>query len=237
MRQFLRKIIRNERGVALIEFSIVFPFMFLLLFGAIELCRYIIIIQRVEHAAYTLTDIVGQYTTPTATGAAGEINVNELTNNVFPQFHRIMGRYGDTSLEVVVMSSVVKVNNGANGVKLNWQRSINGGGVPGFTSIVTGSAPQNTTRTNNTCPNAPFDAFTNSQMTTMLTGENMIVGEVSYRYKPIVASLLGVTGLNPNFTAPFQVPEQTITRRLFLHPRNGDLPTLPPAVPFTAGSC
>ena len=237
MRQFLRKLIRNETGVALIEFAIVFPFMFLLLFGTIELGRYVVILQRVEHAAYVLTDITGQYAPATATGAAGEINVTRLSTEVFPQFHRIMGVYGDTSREAVVISSVIN----RNGTRLlRWQRSINGG-VPGFTSIVTGTAPQNTTRTGGVCQPAPFDATVNAQLGTMLNGENMIVGEVSYRYRPIVASLLPVTTATQNLPGsgggPFSVPEQTITRRLYLHPRNGDLLDIPPAHPITAGAC
>ncbi len=237
MKQFLLRLVGNQKGVALIEFAIVFPFMFLLLFGTIELGRYVVIIQRVEHAAYSLTDIVGQYTPATASGAAGEISVTRLANEVFPQFHRIMGVYGDTAREVVIISSVIRMSNGT--TRLRWQRSLNGGGVPSITSIVTGTAPQNTTRTGGTCQAAPFNAEVNTTLGTMLTGENMIVGEVSYRYRPMVASLFGVTGATQSWIGggPFQVPEQTITRRLFLHPRNGDLLDIPPAHPITAGVC
>jgi Flp pilus assembly protein TadG len=111
MMRFFARFIRHQQGVALIEFVIVFPFMFLLLFGGIELSRYIIITQNVERAAYAITDITGQFPSPTTTGATGELSVTQLDTNVFPQFHRMMGRFGDTTRERVIMTSVEKRGN------------------------------------------------------------------------------------------------------------------------------
>ncbi len=232
MKKLFSRFTRHQQGVALIEFAIVFPFMFLLLFAGIELTRYVLIIQKVEKSAYVLTDITGQYAPATTSASTGEINVTRLTTEVFPQFHRMMGSYGNPAYEAIVMTSVMKTSGG---VKILWQRYSAGGDVT-VQSVVTNAFPTNTSRSDgSSCTTATFNADINTQLTTMLPGENMLIGEVFFHYKPIVTSLLGVT--TATGVGPFGVAERTISRQLFIHPRGGDLLTLPPNTPVSAGPC
>lgn len=236
MTRFFTRFLRHQQGVALIEFVIVFPFMFLLLFGGIELSRYILIVQRVEKAAYVLTDITAQFPRATKQSSFGEISSVQLDNNVFPQFHRVMGIYGDTAREGVIITSVIRRDAKT---KLRWQRYIGGASLPGsdFISITTGIGPENTpSSVLSQCDILPFDAQINNELSTMLEYENMIVGEVYFYYQPIVASLAGVTA-STGMTGSFFMAPRTIVRRIFLHPRRGALLHLPPGQPYMEGAC
>lgn len=242
MRTLLSKFSRNNRGIALLEFAIVFPFLFLLIFGGIEVARYILILQKLEKAVYTLTDIVGQSTPATAAGSTGEISATQI-DNVMNSFDNMMGIYASGERQGIIVSSVLRrpgENASDVSMVLRWQRKFMGPEVMNSPSIVTGQAGQNTTRTNpaQSCLPAPFNAEINTQLQTALVGENMIVGEVFYKYQPLYAYLLG--GASPtaeSSTDGFALQPQILTRRMFIHPRLGDLVDLPPAHPVSAGPC
>jgi Flp pilus assembly protein TadG len=51
---------RNERGIALIEFALILPILVLIFYGTIELTRYIQMIQKMDNATSTLTDLVNR---------------------------------------------------------------------------------------------------------------------------------------------------------------------------------
>ena len=228
MLHLLKKLIRHERGVALIEFVLVFPFLFLLVFGSIELTRYIIINQKVDKAAYVLTDMVGQLLPATTTNADPEIKETAI-QDILNQYNRLMGTYGSDANEAVIFTSVVH-HNGQNLER--WQRTGGGTLSSGVTSIVTGGAPTNFNRAiGDACPPVPFNADTLSRMTGVTENENIIVGEVFYQYKPIVSSLLGVTSESTSHVGHFSIAPRLLSRRIFLHPRNGDLIDLPPSTP------
>lgn len=235
---------RSQKGVAAIEFAFVFPFLFLLLFGGVEMARYILITQRVEKSAYVLTDIVGQETPATpllnpSTPNPGEISVDRLqgATGYFSQFTKMMGVFGNPNRQGVIMSSVINTSSsfGTPNIRLRWQQYLAGSLIDGnglFVSVVTGAHPTQTS--GNACSGTAFDGDTTAILNSMTLGENMIVGEVFYYYTPIAHGILqGVTSVTPNFTGgTFNIlQEQVIGRRLFLHPRNGELFDLPPAHP------
>ncbi len=231
MRHVLKKLLKNERGIAMLEFIIVFPFLFLLLFGGLEIARYIVIIQKVENAAYVITDAVGQLNAPQSPSVSGEANVAAI-QNAMELYDTMMWPYNNPSRESVVISSVK--NEG--GMRyLRWQRSLVGSGS---VTSVTGVGPTNSVRTmSGPCSAAPFTSEYSALLTGMLPNENMIVGEVFYDYVPLWQSMLGgVTAATPEATGGggFSIGPRTISRRIFLHPRNGDLVDLPnpPAQPL-----
>lgn len=53
-----RSVLRCNSGLALIEFAFTLPLLILLLFGSIEVARYIIITQRVDRATYAFGEVV-----------------------------------------------------------------------------------------------------------------------------------------------------------------------------------
>ena len=122
LKQKMLALAAATQGVAMLEFAIVFPFFFLLLFGGIEITRLLIIQQQLERAGYTLADIVTQYTPATSARVAGEINKTELVNNVFPQLSRIMSPYHDPTRQAIFITSIKKT---AGQKLIQWQIASN----------------------------------------------------------------------------------------------------------------
>lgn len=56
----IRSFYRDEKGTALIEFAIAFPVLLLLFYGAVELTRYMLFIEKLESAAIQVADIINQ---------------------------------------------------------------------------------------------------------------------------------------------------------------------------------
>ena len=54
------KVIKNEDGVAAIEFALVAPVMIFMFMGAVDLCNLLIIDNRVRHATAVVSDLVTQ---------------------------------------------------------------------------------------------------------------------------------------------------------------------------------
>lgn len=240
----LIRFVRSQQGVALIEFAIIFPFFFVLLFGGIEIARLILIQQKLEKAGYVLADITTQFSPATLTNAAGEISVAELNTNVFPQLDRIMNPYSASNNQVAILTSLEKVNGN---LSIRWQ--IAGGGS---LSGCDNATPQTCVRSivNNLVPASISPAVRGttpsfpSAEAALIAGfvpsinprGNIIVSEVFYRYQPILQPLLqnvgaaggtGVGGFN------FFVPPRIYVKRTYFTPRNGNLFDLPPSFPVT----
>lgn len=234
-------ILRNENGVALIEFAIVFPVILLLLFGGVEVNRLILIQQKHEKAGYALADIITQYKTASGAGAADEISEPLLTQNVLPQFLRIMQPYGDETRQAVIVTSIEKTADGDKTIR--WQ--VAGGGTLSgcddfpeptcVTSIVNGRSPSaisaavaGMAATFSPAADDAIDAYSVSGST------NIIVTEAFYRYQPIMQDVLqAVPAAGRDFSGfdYFLQPKIFVKRTYFL-PRNGDLYSLPPSFPI-----
>ena len=241
---FVLRFFRSSSGVALIEFAIIFPFFFLLLFGGIEIARLILIQQKLEKAGYVLADITTQFTPATPTNAAGEITVAELTTNVFPQLDRIMNPYGASSNQVAILTSIEKFNGN---LSIRWQIA-GGGSLSGCDS----ATPQTCVRSivNNLVPASISPAVRGttpsfpSAEAALIAGfvpsinprGNIIVSEVFFRYQPILQPLLqnvGAAGGTGFGGFNFFVPPRIYVKRTYFTPRNGNLFDLPPSFPVT----
>lgn len=239
--RLLPRFARSHHGVALIEFAIVFPFFFLLLFGGIEITRLILIQQKLEKAGYVLADIVTQYNPATATGAAGEVSVTEITSNVFPQLSRIMNPYADTGRQAAIITSVEKLNGN---LFIRWQIA-GAGSLSGcdsqptptcVRSVVNNLAPAAITgAVRGTTPSfpGPESAAIAGFVPTASNSGNFVVSEVFYRYEPILQSLLqGVGGVSTGVGGfNFFLPARIYVKRTYFTPRNGSLLALPPTFP------
>lgn len=240
-RSLFTRFVRSDHGVALIEFAIVFPFFFLLLFGGIEVTRLILIQQKLEKAGYVLADVVTQYNPATLTAAAGEVSVAEITNNVFPQLNRIMSPYADSTRQAAIMTSVEKLNGN---LFIRWQIA-GAGSLSGcdsqptpvcVRSVVNDFAPSDITpAVRGTTPSFPAaeSAAIVGFSPTVTNSANFVVSEVFYRYEPILQPLLqGVGGVSTRAAGfNFFLPPRIYVKRTYFVPRNGSLLALPPTFP------
>lgn len=145
-----------QRGVAATEFAIALPFLMVTMMGAIEVSRYVIIHQKLEKVAYTISDVVSQSDTVTSAQLSQAVQAAAT----------IMQPYEFSPNGVVFISSVYK--NGADAPTVRWQYS--GGGTLTRTSEigVVGAVAS--------MPNG----------LTLNASDNVIISEVFFRYEPFL---------------------------------------------------
>lgn len=223
MKCFLRNFFMNKQGAALVEFVFILPLLLTLVFGVIELTRFIIIMQKVERAAYSLSNVVGQYLPAGTVNAdpANMISVNNINNDVFIQIGRVLAPYNDSSDFRAMVSSVTKTGADVSSpIRINWQ--IAGGGTlnnADTISIVNGVYLPSNIRSG-VGDTATFNPEIMGYLATMQNQENMLVIEVFYNYRPIAGDLLVALG------AP-SLAQRTLVSRVYSMPRQGELTTLP----------
>ncbi len=151
-----RRLIACTRGVAATEFAIALPFLMVTMMGAIEVSRYVIIHQKLEKVAYTISDVVSQSDTVTTAQLSQAVQAAAT----------IMQPYDFSPNGIVFISSVYQ--NGANAPTVRWQYS--GGGTLSRTSEigVVGAVAA--------MPNG----------LTLNASDNVIISEVFFRYEPFL---------------------------------------------------
>ncbi len=162
---------RAQDGVAYLEFAIALPFMITLLMGAIEVGRYIVIAQKVEKTAFTLSDILSQGKT---------LSSADLTNMIFAS-SQVMLPYTMGADGYVIVSSIEQTGtySAANPAKVTWQYTssgVNGSWThASLVGLVGGTA---------TIPSGM----------TLNDKDNIIVTELFYNYTPIIGTNGVITG-------------------------------------------
>lgn len=149
----------DRRGVAAIEFGVVMSVVTILLLGGIELSYYLLVRQKLDRAAASMGDLVGQAQTLT------QVDLD----NIFTAAQHITQPLDFANQGVVIVSMVNSPDGTAKTIL--WQRR--GGGALTATSV-TGieSGPA-------TLPTG----------FTLLQGESTIVAEIHFHYKPILIDL------------------------------------------------
>lgn len=199
----------EESGTALIEFAFALPVLLTLLLGSLELNRYILIMQKVDKAAYTLADVITRtpaaYEDEDGNFDDGMIDQNTMVS-FFGYFSGLMAPYTiDDASEgegLVVVTSVYEDTDPDTDPLIKWQ--VMGGGTLSpelVRSDITGQPPTNGLR--NTPP--AFAAYIQDALEAtktipqgspehgMLEKENMLAVEVFYRYVPLFAgSVFGI---------------------------------------------
>lgn len=224
-RHFLGRLRLSESGAALIEFALISPFLILLLFGSIELTRYVLIVQKFDKAVYAMGDVLAQSAPATAAGAPGELNTTVL-NGIFSYYDNMLSPFDDPARQMAIATSVQRASSGPNRI-IRWQAAgggtFSGGGV---SAVANGLAPSAITpavrNTNATFPGSTDAAFWTAGM---LPDENMIIVETFYQYEPFLGDMLEEFG--------FTIKPALLTRRAYLYPRNGSLVHLPPTFPVS----
>lgn len=170
MRSFTR-FRKNEEGLAYLEFAITMPFLLAMLMGAVEVTRYILITQKVEKVAVTISDVVSQGST---------ISTTDL-NNIITAAAQVMQPYTFNTNAYVIISSVKQTGaySVSNPPKVNWQ--YKGGGSWAQNSQV----------------GTPGTAATLPNSMTLYDKDNIIVTEVFYNFQPILITngVIGNTSL------------------------------------------
>lgn len=145
----------QEQGTVAIEFALSLPIWIALLVGSTDASYMMIVSQRIDRIAYSVTDIVTQSET---------ISRTDL-DNIMLAAGQLMQPFEFGSDGVVIVSSVYKPAGAA--LKISWQH-IGGGTLPRVSKIgLANGAP--------TMPNG----------LTLHDNENVIIAEVYYAFKPM----------------------------------------------------
>lgn len=153
----LRQYIREEEGLAAVEFALMLPMLFTLFYGGMEMTRYILITQKVEKMAHAAADVTAQSRTVT----------NASLDQLMAATANIMEPFDVGANSRVVISSLYR-GVGQASARVNWK--YYGGGTMGQTGALgnVGDVP------------VMPSAFTFNER------ENLISAEVYYRFEPLL---------------------------------------------------
>lgn len=153
------KFLKQERGVAAVEFALTASLLVTMLMGGMEASRAILITQKAEKLASTVGDTVA---------SEQSVSQSEL-NQLFAATTDIMKPYTFGTNGVIIISSVYRAA-GSTAVTVNWQRP--GGGTLSRTSAI----------------GVEGGAATLPTGFTLDERENVIIAEVYYSYTPMFLS-------------------------------------------------
>lgn len=164
----LRKLRRNDRGVAAIEFALLLPMLILLMVGSLEVTFKIWATQKAEKLSVTLADVIAQ---------SQEVTTSDL-NSLVSAVDKIMEPFPFGADGAVIISSVYlpspEEDEELGEPIVNWQRKFPTSGGLTVESKVGDQGEQAILPDD-------FD---------MYEKENCIVAEVFYKYTPIMPGLL-----------------------------------------------
>lgn len=161
MRNHLRRLRRDARGVAAIEFALLLPMLLALLIGCLEVTFKIWSTQKAEKLAVTLSDVIAQSTAVTASDLTKLMGAVNKIMDPFP-FEEEKGK--------VIISSVYWQQDD-DAPKVNWQCEDGDYDASSEFGVKNADA---------TLP-AGF---------TLSKKDNIIVAEVFYEYEPIAPGFL-----------------------------------------------
>jgi Flp pilus assembly protein TadG len=119
MNIFLR-LRRNQKAIAAIEFAIIFPVIMLLLYGVIELTRYIYFHQKVQSTSDQVSNLINQNYGLT----------DQSLDSVYNAAQILMEPFDGASISVIVTSFTKKTNPAIdNRIRVDWQQKRGNPGV------------------------------------------------------------------------------------------------------------
>lgn len=171
-----RRFADDGKGSVLSELALVMPILVAILMGGVEVGRYLMIHQKLSRLVDTTTDLVAQKRT---------LSTQDL-DDVFKSAEYVLDPFELGPDGVILITSVTAPT--SQNPKVDWQYS--GAGSSGATSQI--GNPGET-------PTLP-DGFT------LDDGENVIIGEIFYDYRPQIFEV---------FTSPKQIYYRVIDRPRF----------------------
>ncbi len=154
-KSIFRRLKQNQQGVAAIEFALILPLLMTLSLGGFELSRLLLVNQKVDRIAYTVSDVVTQSTSLTR----AQLDV------IFTVAGQIMEPFTFDSNALIIVNSVYKQDETS--PKVRWRYS--GGGTLARMSKI-GALNQ--------AAQLPIGFDLNER-------ENIIISEIFYRYEPL----------------------------------------------------
>jgi len=165
---------RAQEGIAYLEFALCMPFLIALLMGSIEMTRYILIVQKVEKVAITISDVTSQGST---------ISTSDL-NSIIYAASQVMLPYTFGANGYVIISSVTQTGtySTSNPPKVSWQYTSSGANGSWIQPSQIGTVGNTAT-----LPNGM----------TLFDKDNIIVSEVFYHFTPIIPTngVIGTTSI------------------------------------------
>jgi Flp pilus assembly protein TadG len=153
------RFLRAEGGVAIVEFALVLPVLMTLLYGTVEITRYILITQKVEKMAHSVADVTAQ----SATASLATLN------QVMAAASDIMKPYSMSTNGRIIISSLYRPQ-GEDDASINWRHQSTGGLSVTSQLGAIGAIP--------TMPTG----FVFEER------ENVIAAEVYYQFSPLISS-------------------------------------------------
>lgn len=160
----LRKLRRDNRGVAAIEFALMLPMLLALLIGCLEVTFKIWSTQKAEKLAVTLSDVIAQSKAVTNGDLQSLIGAVDKIMDPFP--------FGAGQGKIIISS--VYVPQDEEDADVNWQCSFpSSGGLSSSSKLGAKGATADLP-----------DGFT------LVEKDNVIVTEIFYKYTPIAPGLM-----------------------------------------------
>ena len=173
---FSRRLVRDDRGMAAVEFALILPLLLTIYLGGAELSQGLITTRKSTNVAVALSNLVAEQ-------AAGATLTDTEIADVFAAATAIMSPYSTASLKMTVSSVVFYHPTGSTAFDAEPQWTItNNGGTPRpcqfLTSVANNSNPSPTTM-----PTGIYPAAGSAPATA-------IVADVSYTYTPALGGKL-----------------------------------------------
>ncbi|MGF1629619.1 MAG: TadE/TadG family type IV pilus assembly protein [Kiloniellaceae bacterium] len=122
----VRQILRDERGIAVVEFAFLLPIMLMLFVGVVEVTNLLRLERKVVSSAQTTADLITQ---------RREVS-NAQLNDILLAAELIFAPYPAAAVSVGVVGVRFHPNTGAPTV--DWSRSQNGGSAPNALTVSQG---------------------------------------------------------------------------------------------------
>lgn len=160
MRQKLRDLWQERRGVVALEFALVLPMLVLLLTGGVEFGRMLLLSQKLQNGAFILADL-----------AAREEHLSDAKlTAIFPAISSLMEPFEFDTNAVAIVSGVQGIGDGD--AEVNWQRS--GGGTLAHASAV----------------GVPGGEAAIPEALVLADKETVVVAEIFYEFQPLFELVL-----------------------------------------------
>ncbi len=212
----LKRFLKDNSGIAAIELVMLAPIFIIMLISGFEVGRYVMILNKLQSAGYTMSNVIAQTWPATVLNACDDSRLNETTlGNITSGMNALMEPFsqGNEQSKVIVTSIQKNPDSDAGGLIMRWRHET--GALGDSTSEITG-APGGAARVT--------DGTVNTRLlNTLHTGENVLIIEAFYRYVPIFPAIFG------QVSDTFR--ERTIAKRVYFYNRLGKAIYLPPTYP------